>query len=334
MKHSTPDSMKFKTLQRRLGVSRVVTAGTLELLWIATLNNAKRGDIGRFSNEEIAIECDWAGDPDELIDGLVGAGWVDESAEHRLVIHDWSEHAPRYIHAWIKSQGTTFADATPSTTVATVEATVVASTVSTTEVTVEGGTPNVTKPNVTKPKEGEAGASVPPLPFDEVLSLFDTTFGMESSWTDRRKKQLNARWRKPEWRVNWRTALERAGPSAFLRGSNDRGWVIDLEFFLRPDSVTKILEGKYDNRPSANHTTHSEARREQANADVFSRFRAAAAAQRSASDGGSAACVGTTVLDEAARDADRPPDGNVAGGAVAVSGDGSESGRAKTGAVE
>ncbi|MEO2014043.1 MAG: hypothetical protein ABGZ53_06695, partial [Fuerstiella sp.] len=64
MKHSTPDSMKFKTLQRQLGVSRVVTAGTLELLWIATLNNAKRGDIGRFPNEEIAIECDWAGDPD------------------------------------------------------------------------------------------------------------------------------------------------------------------------------------------------------------------------------------------------------------------------------
>ncbi len=313
MKHSTPDSMKFKKLQRRLGASRVVTAGTLELLWIATLNNAKRGDIGRFSNEEIAIECDWTGDPDELIGGLVGAGWVDESTEHRLVIHDWPEHAPRYIHAWIKSQGTTFAEKLTSTTVATVEPTVVASTVSTTVATVEGGTPNVTKrnvtkPNVTKPKEGEAGASVPPPPFDVIVAAFNETFGLNGRLTDARRTQLRARWRDEHWRDNWMVALARAGPSAFCRGANDRGWVIDLEFFLRPDTVTKILEGKYDNRRSGTVATHSEAKREQANADVFSRFRAAAAAQRSASDGDSVARIGTTVLDEATSDADRPPD--------------------------
>ncbi len=319
--------MKFKKLQRRLGVSRVMTAGTLELLWIATLNNAKRGDIGRFSNEEIAIECDWTGDPDELIDGLVGAGWVDESTEHRLVIHDWPEHAPRYIHAWIKSQGTTFAEELTSTTVLTVEP------------TVEGGTPNVTKrnvtkPNETKPKGGEAGASVPPPPLDVIVADFNETFGLNCRLTDARRTQLRARWKDEHWRDNWMVALARAGPSAFLRGANDRGWVIDLEFFLRPDTVTKILEGKYDNRRSGTVATHSEPKREQANADVFNRFRAAAAAQRSAGDGDSAACIGTTVHDEETSDADRPSNGNVAGSVVAISGDGGKSGRAETRPVE
>ena len=31
----------------------------------------------------------------------------------------------------------------------------------------------------------------------------------------------------------------------FLVGDNDKGWRADLDWFLRPDSVTKILEGKY-----------------------------------------------------------------------------------------
>ncbi len=34
----------------------------------------------------------------------------------------------------------------------------------------------------------------------------------------------------------------------FLRGVSDRGWVADFEWFVRPESVTKLLEGKYDNR--------------------------------------------------------------------------------------
>lgn len=161
MKHSTPDSMKFKKLQRRLGVSRATVAGTLELLWIATQKNAKRGDIGRYSSEEIAIECDWEGDHDDLVSALVDCGWLDESAEYRLVVHDWEEHAPRYIHAWIKSQSTEFA--TAGTTEATVEATI--------EATTEGGIRNVTKRNLTKPNERTLGASVRPLDSEEFENL-------------------------------------------------------------------------------------------------------------------------------------------------------------------
>ena len=111
MKLNAVDSMKFKKLQRRLGVPRVVVVGTLELLWMATAKNARRGDIGRFSNEEIAIECDWEGDPDQLVESLVETGWVDRSENYRLVIHDWHDHAPGFIKAWITNQNTTFATA-------------------------------------------------------------------------------------------------------------------------------------------------------------------------------------------------------------------------------
>lgn len=145
MKHGTPDTMKFKKLVRRLGVSRALAVGTLELLWIATQKNAKRGDIGRFSNEEIAIECDWSGDPDELVAALLETGWIDRSEEHRLVVHNWAQHAPRYLHAWVKGQKTTFAAG--DTTVLTTEGTVDPTAGETTE----GGIPNLTKPNLTEP---------------------------------------------------------------------------------------------------------------------------------------------------------------------------------------
>ena len=40
-------------------------------------------------------------------------------------------------------------------------------------------------------------------------------------------------------------AVKIANETPFMTGKNDRGWKADIEFFLRPDSIAKILEGKY-----------------------------------------------------------------------------------------
>lgn len=108
MKSSAPESMKFKRLQRRLQIGRKETVGILELLWLATAKNAPQGDIGRFSNEEIAIECDWEGDHDELVAALVLCGWLDEHTECRLYVHDWHDHAPSHIANNLKRWGKGF----------------------------------------------------------------------------------------------------------------------------------------------------------------------------------------------------------------------------------
>ena len=149
--------------------------------------------------------------------------------------------------------------------------------------------------------EGEGEGSAPDKsgipPADEIIAAFDSTFGTTSRWTDKRRKALTARWRDLFWRDNWEAALERAGPSAFLRGANDRTWAIDLEFFLRPDTVTKILEGKYDNRTSGKTNTASQ-QREQATASAFDRIRAAAAASGGNQGGTPAASSGAIVFCE------------------------------------
>lgn len=156
MKHQTPDSMKFRKLARRLGLRLYEAVGVLELLWLVTQKNAPRGDIGRYDNEEIAIALDWQGDPDELVATLVDCGWLDESREHRLIVHDWHEHAPRYVHGVVAKSGgfvTTVADySEPLQSVTTVG-------------DCSEGQPNLTytKPNVTKPKKPPAAES-PELP--------------------------------------------------------------------------------------------------------------------------------------------------------------------------
>ena len=108
MKTATPDTMKFRRLQRRLGTSKAVTVGILELLWIATAKSAPQGDIGKFSNEEIAIECDYEGDPETLIGALVDCRWLDVHDDCRLVVHDWAEHAPTHVANNLKRWGKWF----------------------------------------------------------------------------------------------------------------------------------------------------------------------------------------------------------------------------------
>jgi hypothetical protein len=62
---------------------------------------------------------------------------------------------------------------------------------------------------------------------------------------------LAARCRDPIWRQLWRQALCKLPQSSFLRGErprDGRDWRADIDWFLKPDSVSKILEGKYDDR--------------------------------------------------------------------------------------
>ena len=74
-------------------------------------------------------------------------------------------------------------------------------------------------------------------------------------FSDARKRALRARYRelieaKPELAdVPPSEALGRffeyAGRSRFLTGENDRGWVMDFDWLLKPANFVKVLEGKY-----------------------------------------------------------------------------------------
>lgn len=93
MKRGTPDHPKTLALMEALACPRPMAVGVLELLWHFTARYAPQGDIGRWSDANIAAGVCWPGDPAALVLALVRAGWLDESPKHRLVVHDWHDHA-------------------------------------------------------------------------------------------------------------------------------------------------------------------------------------------------------------------------------------------------
>jgi hypothetical protein len=67
--------------------------GYLELLWHFTAEFAPQGDIGRFTDKRIEAGVSWSGSSGSLVSALIEAGWVDRNQQHRLVVHDWHDHA-------------------------------------------------------------------------------------------------------------------------------------------------------------------------------------------------------------------------------------------------
>ena len=93
MKREAVHSTKMKKLCRLLDATLYVAVGILELLWHLTAREAPRGDIGKLSNEDIALSLDYRDDADKLITTLIECHWLDESFEHRLIVHDWHIHS-------------------------------------------------------------------------------------------------------------------------------------------------------------------------------------------------------------------------------------------------
>lgn len=111
MKRQALDHPKMKILARRLNIPLAFANGLMERLWHFTAKYCPRGDIGRYGNDEIAIESGWEGDADVFLGALlVPGGFVEQHDTHRLVIHDWSEHADDSVHQLLKKKALTFWD--------------------------------------------------------------------------------------------------------------------------------------------------------------------------------------------------------------------------------
>lgn len=65
-----------------------------------------------------------------------------------------------------------------------------------------------------------------------------------------RRANCAKRWRE-EFGSNpeaWRAYCRRIAAAPHLRGENDRGWRVDLDWVLKPENLTHITEGRYDPR--------------------------------------------------------------------------------------
>ena len=91
----------------------------------------------------------------------------------------------------------------------------------------------------------------PSPPYSDIQTLWNSIaeecgIPQARDLTPSRKQAIRNRWSESSWRANYAEAISRIRGSPFLRGNNNRGWRADFDWFLKPGSVTKIIEGKYD----------------------------------------------------------------------------------------
>lgn len=115
------------------------------------------------------------------------------------------------------------------------------------------GSPSTLFP-IPKPEGSQpagAGPSVEEL--DEVVEAWNESGLVRCrKLTDKRRSALRSRLADSDWQSSWREAIDRAAKSAFCRGENGSGWRAGIDWFLRADSLTRILEGIYDDRSGQN----------------------------------------------------------------------------------
>jgi hypothetical protein len=100
------------------------------------------------------------------------------------------------------------------------------------------------KPEDNKPNK--VAKKITAQEFADIWNSFDD-FSSCLAVKKTRLASFRARMKDKHWRENWREALVRIAKSDFCCGRVN-GWKADVDWFLRPDTVTRILEGKYDNK--------------------------------------------------------------------------------------
>jgi hypothetical protein len=104
MKRGSIEHPKMIRLAKLLDVERWGAVGIMESLWHFASRHAMQGNIGKWSDEEIASAVAWSGEASVLISALVSSGWLDRSKRHRLLIHDWKDHADDAVRKTLRNR--------------------------------------------------------------------------------------------------------------------------------------------------------------------------------------------------------------------------------------
>jgi len=252
MKREAFNHPKMLDLAARLAVSRTHACGIVANLWNWAADTAPQGNIGKWSDGVIARAMEWDGDAMEFVTALVEAGWVDRCTEHRLVIHDLEDHSPEWLKTKLKRTKKWFYKATKPSQCTGASAPASDQCTPTHLQRSDAGALHsalLCSTPLCSPLLDSAPGEVSPTPplADEpqaVLMAWNATAGATRTETlgQSRLNAIKLLLIDPGWR--WRDALAKFPLKCYA--SEPEGWQPTFDWFIKPDTVTKILEGTYD----------------------------------------------------------------------------------------
>ena len=92
------------------------------------------------------------------------------------------------------------------------------------------------------------------FPFKKIMELYHqicVSYPRIEDIDGERKKAVAARWRKYGDIAVFEQVFRIAQASSFMKGENGRNWHADFDWMMRPTNISKILEHKYDDKPTA-----------------------------------------------------------------------------------
>jgi len=92
---------KIITLANELGVGTATATGHLVLLWLWCLDNAPTGTLKQINGQQIATACAWTGDPNDLVNALISARFIDKRGRGGIClrIHGWEEYGGKLLQS-------------------------------------------------------------------------------------------------------------------------------------------------------------------------------------------------------------------------------------------
>lgn len=91
------DHRKLFDAADELEIQPVHMMGLLISFWMWALDNTPTGDLDGITPRMIARAAQWDGPAEKLSTALIRAGWLDESDDGKLAIHDWYEYTGKLI---------------------------------------------------------------------------------------------------------------------------------------------------------------------------------------------------------------------------------------------
>lgn len=91
---------------------------------------------------------------------------------------------------------------------------------------------------------GPESEDTPHKAFVSAWNALGKPFAKIEDWHPKRQQMLRSRWGEPYFREHWQDALQVMQRLNWCRGETDRGWVANVEYFLKPGKVANLIEQK------------------------------------------------------------------------------------------